>query len=222
MTSGFSTYQGRIRKAASWPTDDSPIGPVTGRDYAVNNAMHYCDVFGQVRVAMVQQAGAYITGANTANGTWSFAFTSPSFPVQMRPDGSSYRLRVRVAGAGESAAFKVRFAVTVQSPDRGSLARSYPGGVLSTDSIWLTGDVNSTTPAYLAGTSQGAEAWSTMIALTPSELAPCVRSTPTITDVGGDPIAVSQAMVQALVWTYVESAAHPARLYAFELEEWPG
>jgi hypothetical protein len=219
LTAGFSTWQGRIRKDPSWPTDYSPIGPVTGRDYAVNNAMHYADVFGQVRVQMSLAAGAYVTSLNTASTTWAPTWVGPTFPVQLRPDGSSYRLRVRIAGAGESAGFKVRFAVSVGSPD--ALFPLYPGSSTS-DAVWSTGDISSTTVAYRAGASLGSNAWPTMAAMSALEVAPCSRSTPTITDVAGDPISVTQAIVQAIVWTSVEDVAHPARLYAFSLEEWPG
>lgn len=218
--SGFSTWAGRIRKDPAWPTEDSPIGAVTGRDYAINNAMHYADIHAQNRVCLTQHSGAYITGLNTTALGWRQSWQSPSFPVSLRPDGSSYRLRVRVAGAGESALFDNYFAVSI-GPTTPGIAGVDPAAG-TTDNIWLSAKVNSTTAAYLTGASMGTEAWPTMIALTAPQAAACSRSTATIVDVAGAPISVVQAMCVATLWTYTEDPAHPARIYAFSLEEWPG
>lgn len=220
MTAGFSTWQGRIRKATTFPGDDAPIGPVTGRDYAVNNANHYGDIFGQVRARWGAQAGGYIVATNTANASWRPIWIAERFPIALRPDGSSYRLRVRVNGSAENASYKVGFAVSLSSPEGGHGV--YPGSA-ATDAVWSTGtNITATTAAYLSGASLGSAAWTTMIAMTAAEAAACVRSTSTIVDVGGSRISVTQAMVALIFWAYVDDTAHQARLYAADAEEWPG
>lgn len=222
MTSGFSTWQGRIRKATSFPGDDAPIGPVTGRDYAVNNANHYADIFGQVRARWAAQAGGYIVATNTANLSWKPIWVAERFPIALRPDGSSYRVRVRINGSAENASFKVGFAVSLSTPDPASIHSVYPGSA-ATDAVWSAGtNITATSAAYLAGASLGSSAWTTMIAMTATEAAACVRSTSTIVDVAGSRISVTQAMAALVFWAYVEDTAHQARLYAVDGEEWPG
>ena len=108
--SGFSIWTGRIAKPTAYPTDDCPIGAVVGRDYAVNNAMHYADIHAQNRVSWVSQTGTYLESVNQHNGGWEAIWIGARFPISLRPDGSSYRCRVRVAGMGENAGFKVRLA----------------------------------------------------------------------------------------------------------------
>lgn len=222
-TYGFSTWQGRIRKDPAWPTDDSPVGAVTGRDYAVNNAMHYADIMAQNRVELSQRGGAYIEAISPVSGGWAIAWVGASFPISLRPDGSSYRCRVRIAGCGESAVDKVRFAFSI-GPALGTAAAyalTSPS-VATTDNVWDTGDVSSATPAYLTGATLGVEAWTTQIALTAAQAAQCTSVVSTIVDVAGAPVSVTQAIVQPTIWTYTDDSAHPARLYAASLEEWPG
>lgn len=218
--SGFSTWGGRIAAPAGFPTANSPIGPVTARDFAVNNAMHYADIHAQNRAQLAQLAGTYIEALSPVTAQWVPAWTGGSFPVSLRPDGSSYRLRVRIAGACENAAFKTRFGVSV-GPLTFDRDLCYPS-VATTDNVWVTGEVSSATAAYLTGATLGPEAWTTYLALTPSQVAQCAAVTGTITDVAGGPYSVHQALVRPIIWTYTEDSAHAARVYAFSLEEFPG
>ena len=217
--SGFSTYAARVRHPATFTVADAPIDTVLARDHAINNVNHYADIMGQVRANWNARPGAYIESDNSNSKTWRTMWHCPTFPIALRPDGSSYRVRVRIAGAGESAA-EVRFAVSLGSAHSSAFS-VYPG-TATTDAVWSTGAITSTTHAYRTGASLGTEAWTTMVALSATEASACVRVTSTVLDTNAVPIGVTHALVQAIVWGYDDDVAHHARLSAVTLEEWPG
>jgi len=217
---GYSHWAGRVRRPTTIDTADAPVDAVSARDHA-SNANHYGDIFGQVRARWVSQAGSYIESVNTNSKTWRQMWYCPTFPIALLPDGSSYRLRVRVAGAAENAGFEVRFAVTVSSPVGPLVSASYPG-TIATDAGWRTGSITATAPAWLSGNSLGTNAWTAMIAMTGPEASACARSVATVLDTNGVPISVTQALPQVVVWGYDEDVAHHARLYGVDVEEWPG
>mgnify|MGYP000255244594 CR=1 FL=1 len=214
--SGFSEWGGRIQRDPAYPTDDHPIGPVVARDFAINNVNHYCDIHGQVRARMVARTGEWREGIG-AEKTWSVMFAAHNVAIALRPDGSSYRLRLRLNASAENAAFECFFAVSVQSPT----GFVYPASA-TTDAVWKTGSIVATAPAWLTGASLGSSAFTTQIALSPSEASACARTTSTLTDVAGDRIAVTHALCSIYVWGYADNTAHQPRLYAFSAEEWPG
>jgi hypothetical protein len=214
--SGFSEWGGRIARDPAYPTSDHPIGPVVARDFAINNANHYCDIHGQVRARMVARTGEWREGIGTSK-IWFPMWAVHNVSIALRPDGSSYRLRLRLNASAENAGFECFFAVSVQS----ATGFLYPAGA-ATDAVWTTGSITATTPAWLTGASTGTNAYTTQIGLSPAEASACARTTATLTDVAGDRIAVTHALCSIYVWSYADSSSHQPRLYAFSAEEWPG
>lgn len=218
---GHSYWHARIRKPTAYPVADAAVDTIVARDHAINNVNHYADIMGQVRANWITQSGAYIENDPGSSKLWRQMWYAGQFPISLLPDGSSYRVRVRVAGCAENASYLVRFAVTLCATNPGAIAGVVPGTV-ATDAIWRTGSITSTTPAWLTGTSDGDNGWENMISMTATEAAACVRRTATVLDTNGVGVEVVQAMVHAVVWGYDDDVAHHARLYGVSLEEWPG
>ncbi len=87
----------------------------TVRDVIVNNLAHAADQAGQVRVNWACEAGAYYevgTAPYEANATWVRVCNLGNFPVNIRHDGKSYYMRVRVGlASADSSTINLRLVV---------------------------------------------------------------------------------------------------------------
>lgn len=83
-------------------SDYAPVDTFVARDFLMNNAAHMADQAGQVRVNwMVDDGSSGITVINVGSvglSPYGRAIAFGPFPISIRDDGSSYRMRVRVRG----------------------------------------------------------------------------------------------------------------------------
>lgn len=89
-----SIYGSYIRVPTSAFNDGDPVDVANVRDGLVNNAIHLADECAQVRVNAVFATGSYAKSGDFSTGTHIVSQFGP-FPITLRPDGTSYRLRTR-------------------------------------------------------------------------------------------------------------------------------
>lgn len=229
--SGSSELKYRVRGTASvlYDADDASVGDKVTRYHVVNNLNHYADIHGQQRVhwsarALGPAKTPYL--ATVATGYLN-VLTSAPFPIALRPDGSSYRVRIRIGGCVSNAlGGPGKFAVMLSTP----YARDAPyrlltdvlSGALATDQVWISNDVNSTTPAFLTGKSKGVNGWDNMIALTAAEAAPFMTTISVPVDISGASAGLPVCMVQVMIFAGLGDSAYEARLYYADATEFYG
>lgn len=228
--SGSSELKYRVRHTPStlYAADDLPVGDKATRWAIVNNYNHYADLHGQVRAHWSARSGGpgkapYLEASSTS---WTNVLTVGPFPLAMRPDGSSYRVRIRVGANVDNVLSPGRVAVILSTPFAPTAA---PGDVLAgavsgripTDRVWYTDtQFTNTTAAFITGKSKGARAWDNMIALNSSEAPEFFTNTNTPIDVGGRDSGVAQCLVCCMV--YLKAGGNNTRLQYFEATEWYG
>ena len=91
------------------------IEVATMRDVIVNNLAHSADQIGQVRVNWTSEVGAYYevgTAPYDAAATWVRVCNLGNFPVNVRHDGKSYYMRVRVGlSSADSSTINTRLVI---------------------------------------------------------------------------------------------------------------
>lgn len=218
-----------IRTDASlYDSQNRPIDTVLMRDVVLNNLCHYADEFAQVRVNWSAGQTAYtngngyltprITGLTTT--AWWFIQSFGPFPIAMRQaarqTGASYRVRVRLAGsssAGQAVTFRA-----VLGPPRAALA--LVSGPL--DDHIFEATTSSTSMAWLTGTSQGVNAWTTQITVPATYAGSWFQPVGTKTDLGGDGAAVDQCLMSLHVLAKTANVTSVPRLGAVYAAEWVG
>ena len=229
--SGSSELEYRVRHTASdvFNAPYRPVGDKATRWILVNNTNHYADIHGQVRANYVSRSIGPVKESyySTNSTSWKNVLTTAPFPIALREDGSSYRVRVIVGGATENVLAAANFSVVLSRfgapTDPLTTIENAISGFIETDSVWTTtSNVSSTTPVYATGKSQGQIAWDRMIALTADEAAPFITVTGTPIDIGGAASGVPQCLVQLFVFAKTSSALYSARLHAFQATEWYG
>jgi hypothetical protein len=217
-----SPYGYRVRVGSQFGTaGTSPISAVYARRVLLNNLCHYADVFGQVRIAWsasprVGKGYLQPTTPTTVNVPYYIAASAP-FPIAVRRNGQSYKLRVRIAGVSSDNTNAVRFrAVLAPVSSAGSLALN------SEDYVFLTATTTSSTPGWLTGASQGSEAFTTMVALSAEQCASMQQTTGTLSDIAGTPVGVSQVLVSLQVYGQTANVAAVPRLHGVYAAEWVG
>lgn len=229
--SGSSELEYRVRHTASslFNAPYRPVGDKATRWVLVNNTNHYADIHGQVRACYSSRAvgPAKSPYYETYSTDWKNVMTTAPFPIAMREDGSSYRIRVVVGGAAENAAAACRFGVVLSlfgaPTDPRSTLEQAVAGTIPTDSVWHTDSATSgTTPAFLNGKSKGTFNWDRLIALTRDEAAPFLTVTGTPLDISGSSSGVPQCLVQLFVFAKTSNGLYGARLHYFQATEWYG
>jgi hypothetical protein len=216
-----SPYGYRVRTGGQFGTaGTSPISAVYARRVLLNNLCHYADVFGQVRAAWntsPRVGKGYIDSITPTAVDTPYPIWSTTFPILLRASLASYKLRVRIAGASSDGANAVRF--------RAVLA---PATVLSArvldaaDHVFLTATTTSSSAAWLTGASQGAEAYTTMMALTDGAVTDALTLTSTPADIGGAGRGVAQCLVTLAVYGQTANIAATPRLHGVYAAEWVG
>ena len=234
--SGSSELGYRVRGTASalYAADDMPLDDKITRYHLVNNLNHYSDIHGQVLVHWSCRSSigpAKIPYAYSTATGWREVMRSGPFPLSLRPDGSSYRVRIAVGGRlsnvaaspGKIAVMMSTSVPRVGSPyvslGTGSTAASY------TDSIWISDDITNTTSAFRSGVSQGPQAYTRMIALTADEVTSFMTTTSTPVDIGGADSGVAQCIVQIMAFAKLNQpvgGTHEMRLEYLEATEFYG
>jgi hypothetical protein len=207
---------------------NDPVDTVIVRDVVLNNLCHYADEFAQVRVNWSAGQTAYTNGSGylttrttgLTTSPWFYIASFGPFPITLRQTtgigGASYRLRVRLAGSS-SAGAAVTFRAVVASYSSG---QSSVTGAL--DDHIFEATTSSTTMGWLTGTSQGVNAWTTQVVLPSSYVGPWMVPVGTLTDLGGDPAAVTQCLVSLHVFANTANATSVPRLGAVYAAEWIG
>lgn len=197
--------------AAIYCKENKPLGPIVART-VLNNLNHLSDEAGQVRVNFNAQATPTTVTANLPWLIMSFAV-----PVTQRQSGDSYKMRIRIAGAAETAGTNVYFTAVLGVPTA-SGARGSWGGF--GDQEFVTATTSSDTGAWLTGASQGPAASSTLVYL-PSALVTTKDFTTTDT-ISGSAKTISVPMTQLSIYGTTASAAVKPVLYGVYLAEYVG
>lgn len=200
------------------------IGAGISRDFATNNLLHFADEFAQVRaawsttLAAFTGQSAYLTGRTDGSAdVWYPVIASQAFPVPLREDGRSYRLRVRIGGSsdgGELVQFRI---VLAPQGEAGVLVNT-----VNEDFIYETDETLVTTPAWLTGASQGSQAFTTQIEIPASYVSAWMVETPTIADVAGAAVTAPQCLVSLCVFGRSLNNPDFPRLEALYAGEWIG
>ena len=138
-----STYRGIIRRSATFVADGRPVDTILHHD-AVESALHIYDEGAQVRVNFsTRDVSRFLTMASPAATGVFYPIGQPfgPYPLRVKPDGSAFKLRVRVEGAA-SAANSVTFKVVVGMWGNSS-AYAYDSGWAGT--YMTSGSTSSTT-----------------------------------------------------------------------------
>lgn len=225
--SGTSELGGRILyDSAQLGANKKPVGSISSRYVVANNVNHYQDIFAQQRVnfsGFSSKSRSVISTTETEALVQVFA--SEPFPIALREDGSSYRIRLAVGTSIDNAATTGHVAVVLAPVDssREALldALSAPFDPAS-DAVWYTTWTGSTSAAYRTGASSGPSAWPRMIGLTASLVSQYSRPVAGLTNIGGDPTQREACMVSISVFMKTTNASHSVRLYALNAAEWYG
>lgn len=98
-----SLHKGWIQQAGKLFDELEPYDVSSGRDYLANNVAHLADQAGQVRVNVsTDETNGAIDITNVASvglSPYGRAAVFGPFPLSIRDDGESYRLRVRIRGS---------------------------------------------------------------------------------------------------------------------------
>jgi len=191
--------------------ENKPLGPVVTRT-VLNNLNHLSDEAAQVRV---NDGTARQPTTVTANFPW--LIISYMVPVTQRQSGDSYKMRIRIAGAAETAGTNVYFTAVLGTPTA-SGARGSWGGF--GDQEFVTSTTSSDTPAWLTGTSQGPAASGTLVYL-PSALV-TTQAFDTLDTVGGSRKTVNVPMTQLSIYGTTANATVKPVLYHVYLAEYVG
>ncbi len=207
MASGY--YQACIRCNTAHAADGYPVDCALYRDQLAT-AAHLFDESAQVRVNWGARSASAYREASGAPVIWYPITTVAAWPLKLRSDGESFRLRVRVSGAASSA-HTVTFRVVVDTPS--NLQRAAMATTLGTN-VW-EGQTSSTTPGYI--TPSG----SNIIYLQAGAIAPsALRTFDAVA--GATPITVSTVMVTARVYGETSDAAAAIRLFGLYIAEYVG
>ncbi len=220
---GTSEHSGRLLTGLTFPAGD-PVDASFARDYMVNNANHLADEHGQVRVAWVSSATAYSGGQGyiqpttlaITNSYRSYVKTN-AWPIPIRQDDSSYRMRIRLAFAASAVAGTVTFRV-VLAP----LGASEGFLLTAPDEFSYEASATTTAVAWRTGVSKGPLANATQIYLTAARAAGFSTLTSTIADVGGAPTVAAQTLVALHIFAKTTHLSSQPRLYGVYAAEWIG
>lgn len=216
-------YRVRHEPSTVFNADDRPVGNRASRDILANGLNFYADIYGQQRMSFAARSMG--PAKNPYFGTnrtpWTQVAASGAFPIAIRENGESYKMRVALAGCIENVAAKAQFAF-VLAPVIDALAILESTTTIRTDSVWVSLETASVTPAYLTGASKGANAWVRMVGLSALEASAYLVATGTPVDIGGDSGGVAQCLVNLVVFAKTDNATYQARLYNASGQEWPG
>lgn len=204
-------------------TQYTPVGAAIARDFAVNNLLHFADEYAQVRVAWTPTVTTYSGGTGYLTGRtsalsvniWYPIASYGPFPIALREDGRSYRLRVRIAGASSGGhAVKFRLVLAPQSEAPARVTQSL-------DSIYETATTTSSTGAWLTGASV-LSSLATQVQATSEETSAWITTTSTLTDLAGDDTGASQCLVSCAIYGSTANVASIPRLHGVYAAEWIG
>lgn len=204
-----------------------PYDAVLARDVLVNNASHLADSHGaQVLVKWIPthtsfgraNTNSYLASRSSPTADSWFRCGGPFGPysLKIRPDGSSYRVRVRVAASGSTSG-DLTLRIVLAPLARGEAWLLEPG-----DHVYETELINSTSAAWYSGVSLGSNGWTTMCALSPVRVVECLASTSTLTGISGTPVTIQQTACYLHVFMKTTDGATVGRLQGLIASQWIG
>lgn len=202
-----SIHEGRLLTGRAFDANAALDAGFT-RDFVLNNLAHLADEHAQVRVAWTptstsfddQAVGFAQTTPITAD-IWAPVVSFGPFPIALRQNGDTYRIRIRVAAiTGDNPAAGV-LRVVLCPVEEAALAVQ-----ANEDNVYEVTLADDTTNAWRSGSSQGSSAWSNMI-YAPAELtAGWVSTVSTLETVGGNAAGVEQCLVSLNVYAKTTDA----------------
>lgn len=214
-----SIHGGRLLTGRPWDAN-AALDAGFARDVVHNNLAHFADQSAQVHICWAA-TGPGINAATTYFVASESTYLSfGPFPLRLRQDGRSYKLRIRIAGATTGGDYSVRFFAVIAP------AGEAQQHLVAADSVYQTG-VAAGGAAWLTGASIGPNAYPTMIEIPASLTSQWVATTSTLDNVGGDPVGVEQCLVSlniraSLTWLGGGSSIPQARLHGVYLAEYIG
>lgn len=215
-----SPLEGFVRTAGT--TNYDAVSATVARQNALNNVLHAADEHAQVRVNWMSKAvgggqGYIDTRAAPTASVWYKLASFGPFPLAVREVGRSYYLRVRVACASSSIhQVNLRVVISPITLSRGLASTATSPG----DYVYEVS--TSTTVAWVAGTSLGSEALSTMTVVDAAHASEWTQTVSTLTDVSGAGTGVEQCLVYANVVGSTANTASIPRLYGLYIAEYIG
>jgi len=134
--------------------EDSPVDTAQMRSVLINNAIHLYEQSSQVRICWADSTSTISDALDPVSaGEWKQLVSIP-FVTKLKPDGSSFTWRVRLAGR-VSVAQSIDFRFAITAPDRartdieaGPSERTNVAtatSISSTSAAWLTLNTNTLT-----------------------------------------------------------------------------
>jgi hypothetical protein len=186
----------------------------------MSNLNHLADEFAQVRAALsgttasLSGKAGYLTSGTPAAIDTPYQVCTTSFPICVRAAGQSYKFRVRIGGASANGASSATFYATLSAGGEAPALTTD-----ATDATFVTTPTTSTSAAWLTGASQGAAAYTTMMEMSPAQVATCMSSFATRMAIGGDAASVTVPWVTLTVFASTTNVSHVPRLYGVSLAE---
>lgn len=211
-----STFKGYVRHSAGQLTDNSAFGASQARDHLVNNANHIADSAGQVLINWsMTTASTYMTpdlsaGSLAAADTYYRFSPFGPFPLLVKGDGSSYQLRIRLAGYS-AAAGTVTFRVVVSA-----LAEALAARETSTATNAATFSTTATTNGWRDAATDN------LVSLTPDDLFRTMTTLSTLDAVAGAAVSVRVPLAYVTVYGKGSVTAAVPRLTGLYLAEYIG
>lgn len=215
-------------------TDDDPVSSVITRDGVANGLLHAADSMGQIRVNVATPDTSsfsiavldeyYIIDETPVANQWYRFRGSPfgSWPLTIHSDGTPYKLRVRIGVSCSSNSNTTQTIRVVIAPDH-LAASERDREVDHVYEVSFNSNVDGTTPAWKAGTSQGTANSATLIAVSAAD----ARSWTTDVSVydavsSATPRSIQQCRVSAHVFVRTSSASVTTRLHNLYIQEYCG
>lgn len=206
-----SLHTGYIAHAADNFTDYYPIASAPYHD-TLDSLRHLFDEYAQVRVNWpVRSSGHYTAAGGTTITLW-YPLLTFAFPISLRSDGTSFRLRVRLTAA-QSAANSGTFRAVLSSL---SSAGRYANATADGGNVF-SGATASTTPVVLTPAS------SDIIYMDTDMVREAVRDVRGYNAVSGaEPVDVAICDVALTIWSKTSNAAATSRIFGVYGAEYIG
>lgn len=215
-------------------TDDDPVDATVTRDGVANGLLHAADSYAQVRVNVAFpdtstfSAGAaefgHVIDTTPVVDQWYALGGGPfgEWPLTIHANGSPYKLRIRIGLSASSGGVSTQTIRVVVCPSSIAITERD----VSADHVYALSFASatvSTTPTWIAGTSQGAVASATMLTISADDAAAWTRTVNMYDAVSSaSPGTVQQCLVAAHVFAKSSSASIYARLHSLHIAEYVG
>lgn len=195
-----SLHEGRLLTGRAWDANAATDAGFV-RDFVLNNLAHYADEAAQVRIAWGATSATFDDQAVAFQATpdnydlnyWYPIVSFGPFPVSLRQNGDTYRLRIKMTmGCGASSSTCDMRAVLCPAEEAFA--------AVAADDDYVYEVTNTSTSTTSTGSSQGTNAWSNMIYAPASLTSGWTRNVSTLTDISGNAVSVEQCLVSLTIF----------------------